>query len=95
MVWTLREPMLAEAVNNPTLPRGSAAEPKWDGYRALVARYAHGRAVIRMVAFERLRGRLDLTPAEAAGRAWVSDGIGVSAVHTLDHDRAPQLGDRP
>ncbi|MEV7060763.1 ATP-dependent DNA ligase [Streptomyces microflavus] len=47
MVWTLPEPMLAEPVNNPALPPGWAAEPKWDGYRALLARYADGRVVIR------------------------------------------------
>ncbi|MER6639629.1 ATP-dependent DNA ligase [Streptomyces microflavus] len=47
MVWTLPEPMLAEPVNNPALPQGFAAEPKWDGYRALLARYADGRVVIR------------------------------------------------
>ncbi|MFD8440499.1 hypothetical protein ACFV2I_36290 [Streptomyces microflavus] len=47
MVWTLPEPMLAEPVNSPALPPGFAAEPKWDGYRALLARYADGRVVIR------------------------------------------------
>ncbi|WP_307823927.1 ATP-dependent DNA ligase [Streptomyces sp. MBT58] len=47
MVWTLPEPMLAEPVNNPALPPGFAAEPKWDGYRALLARYVDGRVVIR------------------------------------------------
>lgn len=41
------EPMLAEAVDSPVLPRGAAAEPKWDGYRALLARYADGRVLIR------------------------------------------------
>jgi ATP-dependent DNA ligase len=47
MVWTLPEPMLAEAVNEPALPKGCAAEPKWDGYRALVAKDPDGQAVIR------------------------------------------------
>ncbi|MFD8440156.1 ATP-dependent DNA ligase [Streptomyces microflavus] len=47
MVWTLPEPMLAEPVNNSALPPGWAAGPKWDGYRALLARYADGRVVIR------------------------------------------------
>ncbi|MFE7356233.1 hypothetical protein ACFU8Q_24330 [Streptomyces sp. NPDC057543] len=42
MDWTLPEPILAEAVSIPALPRGFAAEPKWDGYRAMVARYAEG-----------------------------------------------------
>ncbi|MBW5249202.1 hypothetical protein JGS39_09285 [Streptomyces sp. P01-B04] len=31
----------------PVLPPGAAAEPKWDGYRALLAKYADGRVVIR------------------------------------------------
>ncbi|MEW5542860.1 hypothetical protein AB1339_35135 [Streptomyces cyaneofuscatus] len=39
--------MLAEPVNNPVLPPGWAAEPKWDGYRALLARYADRRVIIR------------------------------------------------
>ncbi|MGW7476031.1 MULTISPECIES: SDR family oxidoreductase [unclassified Streptomyces] len=47
MVWTLCEPMLAEPVNNPVLPPGWAAEPKWDGYLALLARYADRRVIIR------------------------------------------------
>ncbi|SEG85905.1 ATP-dependent DNA ligase [Actinacidiphila yanglinensis] len=47
MVWTLPEPMLAVAVDSPVLPAAHAGEPKWDGYRALLARYADGRVVIR------------------------------------------------
>ncbi|MXG30472.1 ATP-dependent DNA ligase [Streptomyces sp. YIM 132580] len=47
MVWTLPEPMLAEPVNNPALPAGWAEEPKWDGSRALLARYADGGVVRR------------------------------------------------
>ncbi|MFF3257757.1 ATP-dependent DNA ligase [Streptomyces sp. NPDC002932] len=47
MDWTLPEPMLATAVDIPVLPARHAAEPKWDGYRALLARYADGRVVIR------------------------------------------------
>lgn len=43
MVWMLTEPVLAEAVNSPALPRGAAAEPKWEGYRVLLAKYADGR----------------------------------------------------
>ncbi|MFW3470073.1 hypothetical protein ACN24M_01005 [Streptomyces microflavus] len=35
------------ARDNWALPPGWAAEPKWDGYRALLARYADGRVVIR------------------------------------------------
>ncbi|MFF1378701.1 ATP-dependent DNA ligase [Streptomyces sp. NPDC058308] len=47
MSWTLPDPMLAVAVPDPLLPPGWAAEPKWDGYRALLARYADGRVVLR------------------------------------------------
>ncbi|MEU9198377.1 ATP-dependent DNA ligase [Streptomyces hundungensis] len=47
MDWTLPEPMLAAAVDSPTLPARHAAEPKWDGFRALLARFADGRVVIR------------------------------------------------
>jgi ATP-dependent DNA ligase len=47
MVWTLPEPMLAAAVLDRHLPLGFAAEPKWDGYRALLARYADGQVMIR------------------------------------------------
>lgn len=41
MVWTLPEPMLAEPVNNPTLPPGWAAEPR-TGTGPLLARYPTG-----------------------------------------------------
>lgn len=47
MVWTLPEPMLAAAVDSPVLPAGYAGEPKWDGYRALLAKHADGRVMIR------------------------------------------------
>ncbi|MFJ2094665.1 ATP-dependent DNA ligase [Streptomyces sp. NPDC087901] len=47
MDWTLPEPMLAAAVDSPVLPAQHAAEPKWDGYRALLARYADERVMIR------------------------------------------------
>ncbi|MFE9859008.1 hypothetical protein [Streptomyces sp. NPDC005780] len=47
MDWTLPEPMLAAAVDSPVLPAHHAAEQKWDGYRALLARYADGRVMIR------------------------------------------------
>ncbi|MCX4673615.1 ATP-dependent DNA ligase [Streptomyces sp. NBC_01381] len=47
MSWTLPDPMLAAAVHDPALPPDWAAEPKWDGYRALLARYADGRVVLR------------------------------------------------
>lgn len=37
MTWTLPDPMLAASVTDPTLPLGWAAEPKWDGWRAMVS----------------------------------------------------------
>lgn len=46
MTWTLPEPMLAAPVPDPALPQGSAAEPKWDGWRALLSVDA-GRFVLR------------------------------------------------
>ncbi|WP_399936691.1 ATP-dependent DNA ligase [Streptomyces sp. BBFR25] len=47
MTWTLPEPMLTTPVGSPDLPPGSAAEPKWDGYRAQLARYADDRVMLR------------------------------------------------
>ncbi|MGX1508786.1 hypothetical protein RKD44_007788 [Streptomyces collinus] len=47
MTWTLPEPMLTTPVASPDLPLGAAAEPKWDGYRAQLARYADGRVLLR------------------------------------------------
>ncbi|MEU9397606.1 hypothetical protein AB0D86_47515 [Streptomyces sp. NPDC048324] len=38
MTWTLPHPVLTTAVPGPDLPARSAAEPKWDGYRAQLAR---------------------------------------------------------
>ncbi|WP_112470884.1 ATP-dependent DNA ligase [Streptomyces triticisoli] len=46
MPWTLPEPMLATPVSVPDLRPGCAAEPKWDGFRALVSVDA-GRVVLR------------------------------------------------
>ncbi|WP_404199122.1 ATP-dependent DNA ligase [Streptomyces tauricus] len=34
MTWLLPEPMLTATVRSPALPARSAAEPKWDGFRA-------------------------------------------------------------
>ncbi|MGW5505945.1 ATP-dependent DNA ligase [Streptomyces rochei] len=42
MTWTLPDPMLTTPVPRPDLPPGAAAEPKWDGYRAQLARWADG-----------------------------------------------------
>ncbi|MFG2466117.1 ATP-dependent DNA ligase [Streptomyces canus] len=46
MTWTLPEPMLSTPVPTPVLRPGWAAEPKWDGFRALVSVEA-GRVVLR------------------------------------------------
>ncbi|WP_259446610.1 hypothetical protein [Streptomyces geysiriensis] len=40
MTWTLPDPMLTTPVPRPDLPPRAAAEPKWDGYRAQLARWA-------------------------------------------------------
>ncbi|MFJ9968139.1 DNA ligase-like domain-containing protein [Streptomyces avermitilis] len=45
MAWALPEPMLI-SVNGPDLPSLHTAEPKWDGFRALVSVDA-GRVVLR------------------------------------------------
>lgn len=37
MTWTLPEPMLAAPVSDPDLPPGWAAEPQWDGWRAMLS----------------------------------------------------------
>ncbi|MGW0491141.1 ATP-dependent DNA ligase [Streptomyces olivaceus] len=47
VTWTLPEPMLSTPVPHPDLPPGAAAEPKWDGYRALLAHYPGGRVLLR------------------------------------------------
>ncbi|MER7577821.1 ATP-dependent DNA ligase [Streptomyces sp. NPDC126514] len=46
MTWTLPEPMLSTPVPGPDLRPGWAAEPKWDGFRALVSVDA-GQTVLR------------------------------------------------
>ncbi|MEU5323996.1 ATP-dependent DNA ligase [Streptomyces sp. NPDC021056] len=45
--WSLPEPMRAVPVNDPALPAGCAAQLKWDGYRALVGRWADGRVAVQ------------------------------------------------
>jgi ATP-dependent DNA ligase len=55
--WSLPEPMHAAPVDDPTLPAGWAAQPKWDGYRALVGRWADSRVAVRS------RNGTDLTRA--------------------------------
>ncbi|GAA2425166.1 hypothetical protein GCM10010255_78730 [Streptomyces coeruleofuscus] len=37
MTWTLPEPMLSAPVPDPGLRPGWAAQPGWDGFRALVS----------------------------------------------------------
>ncbi|MFD3843017.1 ATP-dependent DNA ligase [Streptomyces sp. NPDC058642] len=44
--WSLPEPMRAVPVNDPA-PAGWAAQPKWDGYRALAGRWADGHVAVR------------------------------------------------
>ncbi|WP_331733193.1 hypothetical protein OHU34_43810 (plasmid) [Streptomyces sp. NBC_00080] len=56
MTWHLPQPMLTAPTADPTLPPGWAAEPKWDGYRAQLARYADGRVLLRS-------RRGDMTPS--------------------------------
>ncbi|MCL7429788.1 ATP-dependent DNA ligase [Streptomyces sp. YS415] len=46
MTWTLPEPMLSTPVSVPDLRPGCAAEPKWDGFRALISVDA-GQVVLR------------------------------------------------
>ncbi|MDQ0840522.1 ATP-dependent DNA ligase [Streptomyces sp. V1I6] len=46
MTWTLPEPMLTTPVSMPNVRPGCAAEPKWDGFRALVSVEA-GQVVLR------------------------------------------------
>ncbi|MFG2351874.1 ATP-dependent DNA ligase [Streptomyces phaeochromogenes] len=46
MTWTLPEPMLTETVHSPALPPLSAAEPKWDGFRAALS-VDGGQVVLR------------------------------------------------
>jgi ATP-dependent DNA ligase len=66
VTWALPDPALAAAVESPDLPKGFAAEPKWDGYRALIHRQ-DDRVVIRS------RRGTNLAPAfpdiEAAAQA--------------------------
>lgn len=56
MTWTLPEPMLTSPTPEPTLKPGWAAEPKWDGYRALL-RIDAGRVMLRS------RCGTEMTPA--------------------------------
>ncbi|MFF2519773.1 hypothetical protein [Streptomyces sp. NPDC058086] len=46
-IWSLPEPMLATPTRDPTLHPGHAAEPKWDGYRAVLGRWPGDRVLIR------------------------------------------------
>ncbi|MFB6674169.1 hypothetical protein ACFCWG_17540 [Streptomyces sp. NPDC056390] len=45
--WSLPDPMLATPTADPALAPDHAAEPKWDGYRALVGRWPDDRVLIR------------------------------------------------
>ncbi|MGW6523210.1 ATP-dependent DNA ligase [Streptomyces sp. NPDC054962] len=57
MTWHLPQPILTAPTADPALPPGWAAEPKWDGYRAQLARYADGRVLLRS------RRGTDMTPS--------------------------------
>jgi ATP-dependent DNA ligase len=75
MPWTLPEPMLTTAVNNPALPAGRAAEPKRDGFRAQLAVRPGGRVLLRS------RQDTDMTAAfpeiSAAALAQLPPGTGL------------------
>ncbi|MEW2268063.1 ATP-dependent DNA ligase [Streptomyces sp. NPDC047853] len=75
MTWTLPEPMLTAPVPEADLPPGAAAEPKWDGYRAQLARWADGRVLLRS------RQGTDMTGAfreiRAAALAQLPDDTGL------------------
>ncbi|MFD6597665.1 ATP-dependent DNA ligase [Streptomyces coelicoflavus] len=58
--------MLATPTPDPALPPDHAAEPKWDGYRALVGRWADGRVLIRSRAGGDLTGAFPEIAAAAA-----------------------------
>ncbi|MEU9272740.1 ATP-dependent DNA ligase [Streptomyces sp. NPDC048251] len=57
MTWHLPQPILAAPTADPALPPGWTAEPKWDGYRAQLARYADGRVLLHS------RRGTDMTPS--------------------------------
>ncbi|MEU7429249.1 hypothetical protein [Streptomyces sp. NPDC040750] len=76
MTWTLPEPMLAAPVSDPSLPPGHAAEPKWDGWRALLSWDAH-RLVLRS------RRGTDLEPSSPelrSGAAQLPDATALDGV---------------
>lgn len=65
--------MLAAPTTTPHPPRGWVAEPKWDGFRALVARWNDGRVLIRS------RHGTDMTtgfPEIAAAAAALPEDLG-------------------
>ncbi|WP_327722348.1 ATP-dependent DNA ligase [Streptomyces sp. NBC_00490] len=71
--WSLPEPMRAVPVNDPVLPEGWAAQLKWDGYRALVGRWADGRVAVRSRhgsdlagAFREIEGTVGRLPDDTA-----------------------------
>ncbi|WP_331732781.1 ATP-dependent DNA ligase [Streptomyces sp. NBC_00015] len=65
--WSLPDPMLAAPTSDPDLAPGHAAEPKWDGYRALVGRRSGGGVLIRSRAGSDLTGAFPEIVAAAAG----------------------------
>ena len=83
--WSLPEPTLTAPAASPDLPAGHAAEPKWDGYRALLGRWADGTVVIRS------RRGTDMTaafPEIAAAAARLPADIGLDGELVVwDHRR--------
>jgi ATP-dependent DNA ligase len=77
MTWSLPEPMLTTAVENPALPAGWAAEPKWDGYRAQVV-VRDGQVLLRS------RRGTDMTGSfpeiRAAALAQLPDNVALDGV---------------
>ncbi|MEW1567415.1 ATP-dependent DNA ligase [Streptomyces sp. NPDC093509] len=73
MTWTLPEPMLTTPTPRPDLPPGMAAEPKWDGYRALLS-VDGGRVELRSRRGTDLRAAF---PEIEAGAAQLRDGTAV------------------
>ncbi|MFF4034402.1 hypothetical protein ACFYZ2_32475 [Streptomyces sviceus] len=72
MTWTLPPPILAAPIADPGLPRGSSADLKWDGWRALLSADA-GHLTLRSrqgtdlaPAFPELRAGLDQLPDATA-----------------------------
>ncbi len=76
VTWTLPEPMLSTPVPEPDLRPGCVAEPKWDGFRALLS-VDSGRVVLRS------RRGTEMAPAfpeVVAGAAQLPDATALDGV---------------